>query len=260
MWRGTGGGSSLWSDPGAGTYWQMWAAARPNSGEVRDAHSLYLETLAELGVVGLALLIVALLVPAIAGVRARMTPIVPAALGANVAWLAHAGIDWDWELLGVTLAALVVGVALVAAARPERARAAVPRWFVAGSAALLAVPALVGVLAYAPLGSARAALDGLRLEQAAHDARSARRFAPWASAPWEVLGDVEAQRGDRAAARDAYREALERDGSSWELWFALAAVSTGNEQRLALARAAELNPRSAAVRELRNAVNSTAGS
>ena len=224
---------------GAGTYWQLWAAARPNSGEVRDAHSLYLETLAELGVVGLALLTVALLVPAIAAVRARMTPIVPAALGANVAWLAHAGIDWDWELLGVTLAALVVGLALVAAARPESARAAVPRWYVPGSAALLAVPALVGVLAYAPLGSARDALDELRLEQAANGARTARRFAPWASAPWEVLGDVEAQRGDRAAARDAYREALERDGSSWELWFALAAVSTGNEQRLALAHAAK---------------------
>jgi cytochrome c-type biogenesis protein CcmH/NrfG len=151
-------------------------------------------------------------------------------------------------------------VALVAAARPERARSAVPRWFAAGSAALLAVPALVGVLAYAPLGSARAALDGLRLEQAADEARSARRFAPWASAPWELLGDVEAQRGDRAAARDAYREALERDGSNWELWLALAAVSTGNEQRLAIAHAVKLNPRSAAVRELRDAVHATAGS
>jgi O-antigen ligase len=245
---------------GAGTYWQMWDAARPNSGEVRDAHSLYLETLAELGVVGLALLIVPLLVPAIAGVRARTTPIVPAAFGASVAWLAHTGMDWDWELLGVTLAALVVGVALVVAARPESARAPQPRWDIPGGAALLAVPALFGVLAYAPLGSARNALNDLRLEQAAHEARTARRFAPWASAPWEVLGDVEAQRDDRRLARDAYREAIKRDGSSWELWFALAAVSTGDEQRFALARAAELNPRSAGVRELRDAVNSQARS
>ena len=238
---------------GAGTYWETWAAARPNGVEVRDAHSLYLETLAELGVIGLALLVVALLMPAVAGVRARMTPIVPAAFGVYVAWLAHAGIDWDWELLGVTLAALVVGVALVAAARPERARAPAPRSYVPVGAALLAVPALVGVLAFVPLGSAREALNDVRLEQAAADARTARRYAPWASAPWEILGDVEAQHGDLGAARHAYREALERDGSSWELWFALAAISTGDEQRVALARAAELNPRSSAVRELRDA-------
>ena len=34
---------------GAGSYWQMWAAARPISLEVRDAHGLYFETLAESG-------------------------------------------------------------------------------------------------------------------------------------------------------------------------------------------------------------------
>jgi O-antigen ligase len=244
---------------GAGTYWQTWAAERPYPGDVRDAHSLYLETLAELGVVGLVLLVGALLLPAFAAMRARAMAIVPAAFGAYVAWLAHAGIDWDWELLGVTLATLAVGVALIAAARGERTRAPVPRWLIPGAAALLTVPALAGVLAYSPLASAREALNELRLEQAAQDARTAQRFAPWASEPWVILGDAKAE-NDSAAARKAYREALERDGSSWELWLALAAVSSGEERRVALARAAELNPLSADIRQLREAVGSTSSS
>jgi tetratricopeptide (TPR) repeat protein len=237
----------------AGTYWQVWAENRPSGVDVRDAHSLYLETLAELGLVGLALLGLSLLVPIVGGVRARMTPIVSAGLGGNVAWLAHTAIDWDWELIGVTLAPLVVGVALIAAARPVHAIAAAHGWLLPAAAAMLTVPALAGVLAYAPLGSAREALDQLHLDEAAEDARAARRAAPWASAPWEILGDVAAQQGQLSEARRAYREAVQRDGSSWELWYALAAISTGNEQRVALARAIELNPSSPAVRELREA-------
>ena len=238
---------------GAGTYWQAWAADRPITGEVRDAHSLYIETLTELGVLGLALLLLTLLVPAVAAVRARKTAIVPVAFGGYVAWLAHAGVDWDWELLGVTLPALLVGVALVAGARQEGLRSPMPRWLLPAAALLLAVPAVFGALAYAPLGSAREALDEGREEEAADDARAAKRIAPWASAPWLILGDVQAEH-DPAAARDAYREALERDGSSWELWLALAAISTGEERRVALARAAELNPRSPEVQELRDAI------
>ena len=38
---------------GAGTYAQYWMAARSNAGKVLDVHNLYLETLAELGLVGL---------------------------------------------------------------------------------------------------------------------------------------------------------------------------------------------------------------
>ena len=238
---------------GAGTYWQSWAAARPITGDVRDAHSLYIETLGELGIIGLALLMLALLVPVAAAVRARRTAIVPVAFGGYAAWLAHAGVDWDWELLGVTLPALLVGVALVAAARQPGSRSLMPRWLLPAAAVLLTVPAVFGVLTYAPLGSAREALDEGREEQAADDARAAKRFAPWASAPWLILGDVQAER-DPAAARAAYREALERDGSSWELWLALAAISTGAEQRVALARAAELNPRSPDVSALRDAI------
>ncbi len=238
---------------GAGTYWQSWAASRPYSGDVRDAHSLYVETLGELGVVGLALLLLALGVPIVAATRARATAVVPPAFGGYVAWLVHAGVDWDWELLGVTLPALLVGVALVAAARHDRLRSPLPRWLLPAAAALLAVPAVFGVLAYAPLGSARDALDAGREEEAADDARSARRFAPWASAPWLALGDAVAE-DDRAAARAAYREALERDDANWELWLALGAISTGEEQRRALARAAELNPRSPEIRELQDAI------
>jgi cytochrome c-type biogenesis protein CcmH/NrfG len=129
----------------------------------------------------------------------------------------------------------------------------VPRWFVPAAAIVLSVPALTGVLAYAPLASAREALHDLRVEQAVEDARDARRFAPWASKPWLILGDAQAE-DDTAAARDAYREALERDGSSWQLWLALAAISSGKEQRVALAHAVRLNPRSTAVRQLQDAV------
>ncbi|HYT50946.1 MAG TPA: hypothetical protein VEL10_01935 [Gaiellaceae bacterium] len=47
--------------------------------KVRDAHSLYVETLAELGPIGLALLSAALVVPLVAAVRARRHPLsVPA--------------------------------------------------------------------------------------------------------------------------------------------------------------------------------------
>ena len=48
---------------GAGTFERAWLEAQPAPVFVRDAHSLYLETLAELGVVGLALLVIALAAP-----------------------------------------------------------------------------------------------------------------------------------------------------------------------------------------------------
>src|SRR5207247_266185 len=81
---------------GAGSYEAYWLAHRGDPGKVRDAHSLYLETLAELGVVGLLLLLVALAVPLSVAVRARRQPLVPALFGAYVAYPVHASLDWDW--------------------------------------------------------------------------------------------------------------------------------------------------------------------
>ena len=101
-----------------GRYWLQHPSADPGVQGTRDAHSLYIETLAELGPFGLALLLIALGAPLAALPRAR-SPAVPAAAGAYVAYLVHAAVDWDWEMPAVTLAALLCGAAVLAASRPE---------------------------------------------------------------------------------------------------------------------------------------------
>lgn len=102
---------------GAGSFDDVWLAHRPIAANVRDAHSLYVEIAAELGVVGLALLLCALGAPVVAAVRARGRAGVAPAAAAYSAFLFHAGLDWDWEYPVVTLAGLACGACLLVAAR-----------------------------------------------------------------------------------------------------------------------------------------------
>ena len=78
---------------GAGGFERTWLRERPALLFVRDAHDLYLETLAELGPVGLGLLLVALVTPLAGARRATREPVGAAALAAYVALLAHAVIE-----------------------------------------------------------------------------------------------------------------------------------------------------------------------
>ena len=77
---------------GAGTYAASWAQHRPVAFKVQNAHSLYLENLDELGVVGFALLIGFLAVPAVAAARVRRSVVFPGAVAAFAAYLVHAGV------------------------------------------------------------------------------------------------------------------------------------------------------------------------
>jgi O-antigen ligase len=109
---------------GAGGFAVDWLRERPVARPARDAHSLEIETLAELGVVGGALL--ALLGAGIvlatrrAGRRAPGSVAGPAA--ALAAYAFHASIDWDWEMPALTLVGVALAGFLLAASAPDAAR------------------------------------------------------------------------------------------------------------------------------------------
>ena len=112
---------------GAGTFANYWARSGQEIAHAGalDAHSLYLETLAELGPIGLALLAVMLFAPLAAAVGRRTSPYVPAAAGAYTVFLVHAGLDWDWEMPAAVVAALACAAALLLAGNTPARR--IPR-------------------------------------------------------------------------------------------------------------------------------------
>ena len=230
---------------GAGTYWQAWARDRDFPGDSLEGHSLYFEVLGEMGVVGLGLLLVALSAPVVAAFRARHVALAPAALGAYLAWAAHAGVDWDWELLGVTIPALLCGVALLAARRDVvSVRELGMRARIAGVVVLLALSVAVVPGLMSELSMDRRTPHSARRDTQTRFSRHSRasRWAPWASAPRRLVGDIYASRGEKRLAADGYRDALRHDGSSWPLWQALASVTTGAEHKAAIAHMRALNP------------------
>jgi O-antigen ligase len=119
---------------GAGTYPLTWESERPYLLQIEDAHSLYLEVPSELGVVGLALVGLALAtLLAVLAVRCRGPDrsVYAAVLAAGLVWAVHAGIDWDWEMPGATVWLFALGGAALAAlprtvSPPERATPAAP--------------------------------------------------------------------------------------------------------------------------------------
>jgi hypothetical protein len=194
---------------GAGTFHQVWVQRRPTPNEAFDAHSLYLETLAELGPLGLVLVAGTLVLPFLRGRGV--------ALGAYAAFVVQAGIDWEWELPAVTLAGLLCGVAAFRSTPSNNVSLGTR-----GRAVALA--ATLGIAVFAGLGLAgnRAIADG--------DRAAAKRWAPWSAAPYLD--------GDAAALREGIR----RDPHDWRLWAQLAQATTGAERRRAAAMAARLNP------------------
>lgn len=100
---------------GGGSFEVLWGRERTIDDVVRNAHSLPLQTLAEFGLVGLALLLAFLAALGGAGRRAaRRVPLRVAGPAAIVVtWLVHACIDWDWEMPSVTMVAMVAAGALV---------------------------------------------------------------------------------------------------------------------------------------------------
>ena len=231
---------------GAGSFAEYWFQHRRVPDTVHDAHNLYLETLAELGPVGLLLLLFVLGTPLAAVRRARSSPLAAVACATFVAFLAHAFIDWDWEMPAITLAALFCGLALLAAARQEGG-APRPLHSRVRMTALAITAALGGFVVLTLLGNgaisaSSKSTDAGHLSRAESQARRAMTFAPWSAEPWRRLGEAQTVAGNLAAARVSFGKAIGKDPGDWTLWYGLALASRDAERQRALAGGLRLNP------------------
>lgn len=252
---------------GAGSFQAWWNQHGDLEIFVRDAHSLYVEVLGELGLVGLLLLAVFLLGAFASGVlglrRAEGDErIALAATTASfLAFAIAAGVDWLWEvtaiaLVGVALAALLYSyggsrqtsaiVSTAHARRRSRRHAAAARVAVGVAAAGLVIAQAIPLLVELRLRESRGALLRGDERDAIEHALAARRLQPWAATPHLQLALV-AEGRDLGAARRAIEDALERSGEDWSLWLVASRIQTlqGDVERArsSLARARELNPR-----------------
>ena len=245
---------------GAGSFETYWNEHRPFALKVRDAHSLYAEVLGELGPIGLVLLLAALLTPLVAAVRARRHPLVPFAAAAYVALprphRRRLGLgDARRDARGYRVRGALLLAARSRAPRPL----STPRLARRCSSAVLAagVFAFIGLIGNSAYERGETAEEADNLVLAEREARKAARWAPWSAEPWLLLVDV-LEDSDPAEARRSAREAIEREPYDFRAWYELAKLTSGAEQRRALAEAQRLNPRSPLVAGLATEIQGAA--
>jgi O-antigen ligase len=263
---------------GAGSYEPWWAQHGSIDWFVRNAHSLWLETLGELGIVGFVLLVAAFVLGFAAGIgRLRRSSsaertTLAALLAVLAAFVLGSALDWIWQLPAIAAVAMIalgllVGPATVpaatATARAVRAgdtpHAAARRF---GARAAVAVAAWVVIVAAAipllvsqQLDASRAAASRGDLTEALDRARNAEAIQPWAASPRLQLALAHEETGRLDLARGDIAAAIERDSADWRLQLVAARLATKAGDipaaRLALKRVRELNPRSRLLRTTR---------
>jgi hypothetical protein len=276
-WQFWSAAADQWRDhplagDGAGSFEPYWAQHGTLDWFVRNAHSLWLETLGELGVIGLLLIASFFVVGILAGVgRLRAgggdERVTVAALVAVVVGFAFgAAIDWTWQLPAIAALALLslgllTGPATARGATTARGEApSHPVSVSFGVRALAILAAWIVICAQAiPFlatqeinTSQRKAARGDR-EEALDHAQQAEKIQPWAASPRLQLALVREELGQVGAARRDIAAAIERDRSDWRLRLVASrlAVKDGDVAagRRELARARSLNPRSALLRD-----------
>jgi hypothetical protein len=239
---------------GAGTFALEWDLLRGprNQYVVTDAHSLYVEALDELGLVGLCLLalVILLALGRFAWLARGPDRALYAALAAvGLAWALHAGVDWDWEMPAVTLWFFAAaGLALAAPAREGQTRWELPRLgrVVVGIACLLlaVTPARIA-RSESRLQDARRAFAAGDCTRAIDRALAATSDVDARPEPYEILGFCDVRSGYGPLGVRAMEHAVQRDPRNWELRYGLALVrgAARLDPRPAAAEAVRLNPR-----------------
>jgi len=249
--------------PGAFEFW--WSRNGSYAGFVRDAHSLYMESLAELGVTGLALIAGFVLFMLCAGaIRSYTAPrerrlVLAAATASCAAFAFGAALDWIWEIAVLPMAfMLLAAVAVAGFSRRDRGkyrrrkRQKNLNRLQRAAVAVVAVAAL-GITWHELRGAT--ALEESRIRYANGDlpgalekARKAKDIQGYAASP-RIQEALVLERQERfARAARAAREAAERERTNWRNWLTLARIEARAgrlpQALAAYRRAKELNPRS----------------
>ena len=241
---------------GAGTFQLLWAPRAPYFSYVQNAHSLYVETLAETGIVGVVLLggffVLVLGATVRLSVRSRYEARVRAAgfAGAMFAFCVAAASDWIWQVPALPAAFLVLAGAVLA---PPHARssggASLPLRL--GAIALAAAALVAIAVPLATVSTVResqaAVLDG-NSAQALADARTAVRLEPGAASAQIQLAEVLELQGRVPEALAAARAATADEPSNWSGWLIVSRLQAeAGDPTASLAayrRSRSLNPRS----------------
>ncbi len=187
-----------WRGIGPGTFQFWWAQHATSPGFIRNAHSLYFETLAETGIVGLACSRVLLWLAGVAVRRAlREPPEVRVWLAGATASLAvfafAAALEWVWQLAAIAAAALILGAVIVAGRgdydrigstpnpRHGAGRTTLPRAGLVALALFALGAVLVPLAGERAIRASQAAVTRGDLSAALTDSREAQRVQPYSS-------------------------------------------------------------------------------
>lgn len=250
---------------GAGTYEFAWERHRSILLPVHDAHSLYLEAFAELGIVG-GLVVLALVMMLLwTGFSAWRTARDPqreryaVLLAAILAFAVVAGLDWFWEITALGAVFFLASGVLVAARCAQLASPGDSRSGAAGeerrfglAVGVLAVAWIAAVALIGPLlvdreinASQDAAASG-DIGSAINHAKTARSIEPFAASPYVQLGLLAESEGDYALAIEHFTQAIDREDHNWQLYYLRSRVEeeAGDlaAARADLDRARRLNP------------------
>jgi hypothetical protein len=244
---------------GSGTFEYWWSRDGTSGETVQDAHSLYMQTLGELGVVG-ALLLGAFLLSILIGGGAAVVRAGPAArswlaaaLAGCVAFCVTAGFDWMWQIPVLPVALLLLA-SLLMTARDEGSASRTSgfglplRIATAGVAGVAIVAIAIPLSSSSLLRQSQAdARDG-DLAVALTAARSAQNAQPDAASPRVQEALLLEAAGNLPAATVAARAATEREETNWRNWLVLSRLEAKQGHADAAVKAyleaKSLNPRS----------------
>ena len=235
---------------GAGTYQLYYPQYRTEGLYVADAHSLYLQSLAELGIVGFILMLLFVL-GILGGLASRIRGpdrgLYAALFAATLAWAIHQAFDWDWQMPAVTLGVVILaGLALARREDGRLGRRGLPaaRSLVSLGWLVLAVAPLLIATSYARLHTSAQDLRRGDCRAAKSEALSSMSLSAKRPQAYVIVGVCDLEQGFAQNALPAMAQAASLEPQSWEdqFWLGVAQAAAGADPHAAIARARALNP------------------